>query len=230
MKCRTREGKSREFLLRYYAAFLISVGVEFRPNREALRRGGVTDEFHDDFPALQRHRPPVGSDMAEHAVFNLVPFARPRGIVRDPYPEPCLIGELLQLELEKAAAAGIAPTAIGCEVEQLDFGYPAVLRSSTSGGSFAQRTPPFVVDTYRDKTLVLRDVVDALGNSFAELFVEEVMDLHLTGVPLGAHSCILVVPDKFFLLRIDGDDRIAALLDRACRLMDVQELRVAVRM
>ena len=111
MKGRTREGESSEFLFRNYTAFRISVRVEFRLNREPLLRGGMTDEVHDDFPALQRHRPLVGSDMAEHAVFNLVPFARPRGIVRDPDPELCLIGELLQLELEEAAAAGIAPTA-----------------------------------------------------------------------------------------------------------------------
>ena len=95
MKDRSREGKSREVLFRHDAAFRLGVRVEFCLNREPLLRDGVTDEFHNDFPTLQRHRSPVGCNVTEHAVFDLVPFARSRGIVRDPDLEPCLIGELL---------------------------------------------------------------------------------------------------------------------------------------
>jgi len=57
--------------------------------------GGVADEFDDDFPCFQRHGAPVLGDVAEHAVFDLIPFTRSRRVVRDGDGEARFISELL---------------------------------------------------------------------------------------------------------------------------------------
>ena len=233
MKCLPRECESSEFLLRYHAAFLVGVGVEFRLNREPFLGCRVTDEFHDDFPALQRNRPPVGGDVTEHPVFNLVPLARPGRIVGDGDLELRLIRKLLQLQLEEAAATGIAPSTIRCNVELLGLRVrlPSYARPPAADGLHSE-FPGVFVDAHRDESRVLREVVDTVGDGLAELLVEEVMALHLAGRALGRPLLppILVVPDEFFLFGIDGDDRIAPSLDRTGGFMDVQELRVTIRM
>ena len=233
MKLLTRECESSEFLLRDHAAFRIGLGVEFRLNRKAFLRGGVAEEFHDDLPARQRHGSPVGGDVAEHPVFDLVPLARPGRIVGDRDQEMRLIRQLLQLQLEEPAAARITPSTVGGDIELGGVGVafssdPMPPAPDCLHGEFGR----ILVDAHRDESPVLRDVVDTVGDGLAELLVDEVMDFHLARGALRRplFSPILVVPDEFFLLRIDRNHRSSAVLERARGLMDVEELRVAIRM
>ena len=59
----------------------------------------------------QRLASPVPRDVAEQAVFNLVPLARARWEVTDSDPQIPFVGELLQLVLPSARAISIASPA-----------------------------------------------------------------------------------------------------------------------
>jgi hypothetical protein len=68
-----------------------------------------------------------------------------------------------------------------------------------------------VVDPDADPSFVVGDVVNAVGRGATELRVDEVVDADRfgrSGWPVFT-SAILEVADEFFLLRIDGDRRLA---------------------
>jgi len=69
-------------------------------------------EADDHLPALQGLTTPVGGDMAEHTVLNLVPLARARGQVADTDAQAALIGEVLQFPLPQPRAGAVAPAAV----------------------------------------------------------------------------------------------------------------------
>src|SRR5208337_1684620 len=76
------------------------------------------------------------------------------------------------------------------------------------------------------------NVVDAIGNGFAQFLVDEVMHIHFIRTsfrPIVA-ARVLVVADQLFLLGIDRDDRLAGGLEGHGLLVDVLELSVTVGM
>ena len=68
--------KRRHFLVCHFDSGFISVLIKACLDLEALMRGGGPNQVNHDFPAEQGASPPVGRDMTEHAVLNLVPLAR----------------------------------------------------------------------------------------------------------------------------------------------------------
>ena len=64
-------------------AFWVEVRIQFGADGQAIFGGGAADEIDDNFMADQRLPPPVHADVAEHAVLDLVPFARTRREVAD---------------------------------------------------------------------------------------------------------------------------------------------------
>src|SRR5207237_8985516 len=76
------------------------------------------------------------------------------------------------------------------------------------------------------------NVVDAIGNGFAEVLVDEVVHLDLVGAALRSivTAGILVGADQFLLLGIDRDYRLAGGLQGYDLLVDVFELCIAVGM
>ena len=231
MKLFACERECRELLLRHDSSFHVGIRVEFSMDCESFFRRCVRDELNDDFPTHERHRSPVCRDVAEHPMFDLVPLARARRVVRDGDRETCLIREFLQLQLEEPRATRIAATSVGGDVEVggslIRFPTDA-LPPPTNG--LCGKLRCVLVDADTDEALVLRDVVDAVGDGLTEFLVDEVMALHVFGCAFGGPllASILVVPDKFFLLRVDADDRVPAFLECRCCLVDVEELRVTV--
>src|SRR5215203_6154654 len=68
----------------------------------------VADEGHHRLERAQRSTAPVLRDVAEEAMLNLVPFARPRWKVRDMDRQLQIVGEALQASLPGAATIPIA--------------------------------------------------------------------------------------------------------------------------
>ena len=54
----------------------IFVLIQLRSNLQSGRRRGVADELNDRCVVEQRSSAPIARDVAEHPVFDLVPFAR----------------------------------------------------------------------------------------------------------------------------------------------------------
>ncbi len=69
-------------------------------------------------------------------------------------------------------------------------------------------------------------------DSFAQLSVDEVVDLDLLGFTGGApfSAAVLVLADKFLFLRVDGDHRITGVQVIGGLVVEVGELGIAVRM
>ena len=65
-----------QFIIAYTNAFGVDVGVQFGADGQSTLGGSAANEIDDDFMADQWLAPPVHADVAEHAVFDLIPFAR----------------------------------------------------------------------------------------------------------------------------------------------------------
>ena len=72
-----------QFIIADTNAFGVEVRIQFGADGQAVLGGGGADEITDDLMADQWLPPPVHADVAEHAVFDLVPFARTRREVAD---------------------------------------------------------------------------------------------------------------------------------------------------
>ncbi len=66
-----------ELLIGHFDAGGVTAGVEFRLNLQALVSRCIRNQVDDNFMAGQRLAPPVHTDMTEHPMFDLVPFAGP---------------------------------------------------------------------------------------------------------------------------------------------------------
>ena len=95
---------------------------------------------------------------------------------------------------------------------------------------FRREARRVVVDADAHPTLVLRDVIDAVGNGLAQLLVHEIVDQHFFGLSLRLPfpPAILEFPDHFLLFGVHRDHRLAAFLKRQDGCVDVLELGVAV--
>ena len=89
-----------------------------------------------------------------------------------------------------------------------------------------------MVDADTDPSLVLRDIIDTVGDGLAERLVDEIVYAELLGLPLGSPllSRSFEVADKLLLFSIDRNHRLPAPLSRIDAGVDKLELCVAVRM
>ena len=65
-----------QFLITNANAFWVEVGVQFGADGQPALGGRAANEIDDDFVADQWPAPPVHADVAEHAMFDLIPLAR----------------------------------------------------------------------------------------------------------------------------------------------------------
>src|SRR5918999_1340 len=88
-----------------------------------------------------------------------------------------------------------------------------------------------MVDPNVDVSLIIPDVIDAVGRRFAELLIRKVVHVDLYWFSFGKPQppVILVVADEFFLLGINRDNRVARFKQLRRSLADRLKLRVPVR-
>ena len=79
MKFRWLNGQGGHLVIRHPDPSLIAVLVKARLDFQALPGRGACDQINHDFPTDQWTSSPVGRDVAEHSVLDLVPLA--------PFPE-----------------------------------------------------------------------------------------------------------------------------------------------
>ena len=154
---------------------------------EAGGGGRGSDRFHDDVQVLQWGAFPGASDVAEEAVFDFVPCARSGGEVADLDDESGLIGPCLEFDFPESGAGAIAASAVGGHDNAFRFrvflwtesGPPA---ADGSDGEFSG----VVANSHGDARTIIVNIVDAVGDSFSELRVGEVVGLDLQRVALRA--------------------------------------------
>src|SRR4030095_6638340 len=171
--------------------------------------------------------------MTEHAMLDLVPFARARRKVADRNPQPKLIGQGLQFDFPQPRAAAIAPARVSCHQQ---FSRPRVEDPAHLGPPASDRLHRklwrILINPDPDPTFVAGQIINPIWNPFAQLLVCEIMDADLERVPFGAPLLpwLLEIANQFFLFRIDRNDRLAAFLKSQDFLIDLLKLRITIRM
>ena len=84
-----------QFIVSDLFAKVVPGWVEARPDLETLARGDSPNEVHDGFEAHQGASAPVLSDVAEHAMLDLIPLARTGRKVAHRNCQPRFVDKLL---------------------------------------------------------------------------------------------------------------------------------------
>ena len=78
MKLIWSDQKQDQFFIGHFDAGFICVLVELRLDLETLPRCGASDQVHHHLSTDKGTASPVGRDVTEHAMLDLVPLARSR--------------------------------------------------------------------------------------------------------------------------------------------------------
>ena len=89
-----------------------------------------------------------------------------------------------------------------------------------------------MVDADADPAVIVGDVVDAVGHRPAEFRDAEIVHADLLRLALGLPfaAAVLEIADQLLLLGVDRDHRLAGRRGRFHLIVDVAELRIAIRM
>src|SRR5882757_717468 len=144
-----------------------------------------------------------------------------------------IVDEPVELVLPQAQSVPVASAAVGGDQERTRIRIPRRAhflppRADGLHGEFAG----VVAEAHADPRFVLLKIVDAIWRSTSLLGVDEVMNLDVVGITMRSEfaTAVLEIPDELLLLRVHGDDRLVRFELSTDRLVDVFELRVAVRM
>jgi hypothetical protein len=132
-------------------------------------------------------RATVLGDVAEEAVFNLVPLGGARRKVRHTDGEPSSIGEPLQFDLPEPRAVAVAAATVSRDEQAGRFSVSPFLpmfRHQRAMGSTAN-SGRVVVHPDADPRGVEANVVDPVRDGLPKVLVEEVMDTHWNRVSFG---------------------------------------------
>src|SRR5713101_8855598 len=213
--------------------FRISPAIELASHTQPGRGAGRADQVDDHRQTHQRLAAPVGADVREESMLDLVPLAGPGRKVTDGDRDARTVGQALQFPLPQPYARAIAPAGVRRDEQGA--------RASIAGPPHLAPPPPdrprregrrIVIDAHTDPARVAGEIVDPIGDGLAALRNEKFMHPDGRGLagrpPLTAR--VLEVTDQFLLLRVDGDDGLRGRLEPPDLLVDIPELRVAVGM
>ena len=189
------------------------------------------DGAHDNLH-LQRLATPVGGDVAEHAVLNLVPLARARGQMADTDVQTARIGETLQFPLPQPRAGAVTAAAVGGDQQLLGLRMTRCPHLEPPGSDRRHREGRRVmVHADAHPADVGVQVIDPIRDGLAQCGVDEIVDADLGRLALGVPlpPSVFEVADQLLFLRVDRDDRLAPLLKVAHTGGDVLKLGVAIR-
>src|SRR6185503_6435378 len=80
-----------------------------------------------------------------------------------------------------------------------------------------------------DRAAVVEDIVDTVRRGSPQAVAQEVVDVDSDRLEAPASTSLLELTDQLLLLTVDADDRLSSDFERGDVLVDVGELRVAVR-
>ena len=96
-------------------ALLILSLIQPHPYLQSGLGSSATYQVHDRLVTLQGLSLPVQTDVGEHAMLDLVPFAGPRRIMAYGHGQAKFVGKLLQVILPSPTPVGVAPARIGTD-------------------------------------------------------------------------------------------------------------------
>jgi hypothetical protein len=200
---------------------------------QAFGGGRMGNQFEYDFQRGQRLSPPVDGDEGKQAMLNCIPFAGSWWIMGDSNGNLFFIGQVLQLLLPQSVSHPIGPTSISGDEELLFVGIERFCRplpppSDTLDCKFSR----VVVQANVDKSLVMDQIVDPIGDGFAISEGKKVIDIDFPLFALGSPFCpiVLEIPNQFLFLTVHRNDGVALLLKLLALLFDVVKLSISIGM
>src|SRR6266508_3200996 len=165
-------------------------------------------------------------------MLGLVPLAGPGRVVTHGDGHAEVIGQLLQVILPGAVAAPIAPAAVRAQQQCLRPRIAAPPEEAPPAAEALYRKLRRVVaHAHVDEALVALDVVGAVRDGGAYSQAGVVVDIDMVGLPLRAPGppSVLERAHAFLLLRVDRQNRLAALEEPLDLGVDVPKLLVPPR-
>src|SRR5260370_17053301 len=139
---------------------------------------------------------------------------------------------MLQLGLPQAQTGAIAAAPVSGDEQSFGLGIANaadILPPATDG--LYRKGCRVVVDAYADPARVGREIIDTIRHRPPQLLDQEVVDSHLFRLtfrpPLP--TAILEVADQFFLLGVDGDNRLLLVERSLDHPVDVPKLCIPIR-
>ena len=112
MKRIALDGKSSVLFARDFDPLRVDVFINAGPDAQSVSRGCAANQIDDDLPANQGTAAPIGSDVAEHAMLDLVPLTGTGRKVTHVDRELYLVGQFLQFALPQPYPVAIAAAAV----------------------------------------------------------------------------------------------------------------------
>src|SRR3990172_7676844 len=183
--------------------------------------------------AHQRPTAPVLSDMAKHAMLDLVPLAGPRRKVADLQGQAQCIRQVLQGNFPQPVAASIAAAAVGRnqQLTCLSMMLHTHLAPPAPNG-LCRKARRIVINADTHPALVFGQIVHAIGNGLAPIFVNEIVDqdFYRLTLRLPLTTANAEFTDQFLLLGVHRNGRLASFLKVLDGRRDVLKLLIAIRM
>src|SRR5512142_904749 len=226
------DGQSLHLLVTDLSTRWVIALVQLRSDRQSGLRRRMPDQIHHHLPTHKGATPPVLGDVAEHPMLDRVPLARAGREVAHRDPQAGLIGELLQLHLPQPAAPPVGAAPIGRDQQPLrPWIDPAAHVPPPAPQRLHGELGGVVIDSHADPAGVGRLVVDAIGDRLPQVPLDEVVDLHLLGLPLGlpCPAAVAELAHQFLLLGIDRHYGLPLPLERLDPPVDVLELGISIR-
>ena len=223
----------RQFLVADFPAFLVSAFIDPGMDFQTRFRRRRPNRFDYDLQGLQRHALPVPRDVAEQAVLDLVPLARPRRIMTHLDDQPRLVRPLLEFPLPQPAPRAIAATAVGGDQHSLRRAIllaPQLLPPTPDRPD--RKLRGVVADPHRDPRRIPANIVRAIRHRFAQLRIGKIVRLDGLRISLRPlrFARILQVSEHFLLLGVHRNGRFTTPLAGRHAIADVAKLTVPIRM
>ena len=113
MKIVAFDGNGGEFLIRDLDSQGIGIFIQGGLDTQSGLSGRATNQVDHDLPADQGTTTPVGRDVTEQAMFDLVPLTGSRRAVTDLESQPQFIGQFLQFPSPPAHPVTMAAATVG---------------------------------------------------------------------------------------------------------------------
>src|SRR5262249_41631290 len=127
-------------------------------------------------------------------MFHFVPLAGPRREMADRQPQADLVRQSLQRHFPQARTMAVTPSAIGRDEDFLSAGKaPGTHLLPPTADARCGKVRRVVVDADTHPTLVVRDIVDPVGNGLAQLLVLKIVNADFLRLSLGMPfpACVL---------------------------------------
>lgn len=173
------------FVVTDLAPLVVLILVEPTVNLKAGCGPGRPDQLDDNLQRFEGNALPFARDVTEDAMFDLVPLARPGGKMANLDDHPRLVGKLLKLELPQSVSGAFASAAISRDQQPTRVAVSLLSQSSPPATYRLDcELRRVVCDPQRNTGFVVVQVVDSVGNGFAQFGIRKIVDVDFYGVPL----------------------------------------------